>query len=200
MKSDIAYEPLPGGRPPTKKWNTLSFTVGCTTSLVIGIVFLFIHSAVSTPKTTEEIEAEDWNYCGRSSEAARERGCVMEPMFYGWMPAKCVFRELTDSLPVFEDRTYYRDLNMTEKLRPEQLWAGEYNIVYTPKYHDEHCLFQWRKLQYAMTNRMDFVDNKTMSMHHTTHCADQLSESCEPETGGRATIEIGFYRCRKTIW
>jgi hypothetical protein len=67
-------------------------------------------------------------------------------------------------------------------------------------YHDEHCLFQWRKLQYAMTNRMDFIDNKTMSMHHTTHCADQLTQSCEPKTGGRATIEIGFYKCRKTIW
>ena len=33
------------------------------------------------------------------------------------------------------------------------------------RYHGAHCLFQWRKLQYAVTNRMDFLDNKTVSMH-----------------------------------
>lgn len=51
-----------------------------------------------------------------------------------------------------------------------------------------------------MTNRMDFIDNKTMSWGHTVHCADQISESCEPKTGSVAEIELGFYRCRKTIW
>jgi len=126
---------------PNKKhnhrWNALSFGIGCATTLAIVAVLLAIHSATipdkTKAKTAEEIEAEDWNYCGRSSDAARARGCVMEPMFYGWMPAKCVFRELTDSLPVFKDRTYYSDENMTRKLLPEQLWAGEYKIVYTPQ-------------------------------------------------------------------
>jgi hypothetical protein len=68
-------------------------------------------------------------------------------------------------------------------------------------YHDEHCLFQWRKLEYAVDNRMDFIDNKTISMKHSKHCADQLSVTCEIANGPRANyIELGFYRCRKTIW
>jgi hypothetical protein len=145
MKSNIEYEPLSGGTSlgvPKKKhdrrWYALSFGIGCATTLAIIAILLAIQGSITpdkieTKKTAEQIEAEDWNYCGRSSDAARARGCVMEPMFYGWMPARCVFRELTDSLPVFEDRTYYSDENMTQKLLPEQLWAGEYKIVYTPQ-------------------------------------------------------------------
>lgn len=48
---------------------------------------------------------------------------------------------------------------------------------------------------------MDFIDNKTISMKHSKHCADQLSVSSEIANGPRANyIELGFYRCRKTIW
>ncbi|KAI1198903.1 hypothetical protein F5X97DRAFT_322960 [Nemania serpens] len=208
MKSSFEYKPLPSDVstevPPTRhrknKWNTLSFSIGCVTTIALGVILLAVRGALSIPKTAAEIEAEDWNYCGRSSDAARARGCKMEPMFYGWMPARCVFDELTQSLPIFEDRTYYSDKNMSQALLPEQLWAGEYKLAYTSRYHDEHCLFQWRKLQYAMANRLEFIDNKTISLHHTNHCADQLSESCEPHTGSVAEIELGFYRCRKTIW
>ncbi|KAI1739814.1 hypothetical protein F4680DRAFT_459080 [Xylaria scruposa] len=195
----MSMEVSPTGKPKNK-WNTLSFGIGCATTIVLGAILLAIYGAFSTPKTAAEIEAEKWNYCGRSSDVARAHGCKMEPMFYGWMPARCVFDELTQSLPVFEDRKYYSDRNMTHELLPEQLWAGEYKIAYTSRYHDEHCLFQWRKLQYAVVNRMEFIDNKTMSMGHTTHCADQLSESCEPQTGSVSEIELGFYRCRKTMW
>jgi hypothetical protein len=38
---------------------------------------------------------------------------VMEPMFYGWMLARYVFPELSQSLSVFEDRTY--DTNENSK-------------------------------------------------------------------------------------
>ena len=50
---------------------------------------------------------EEWNHCGRSSVEAQRRGCVMEPLFYGWMPKQCVYRKLTDQYPVFEDRKWF---------------------------------------------------------------------------------------------
>jgi hypothetical protein len=43
------------------------------------------------------------------------------------------------------------------------------------RYHSEHCLFQWRKLQYGMHNRVEFLDNKTVSLGNSGHRADQLS-------------------------
>jgi hypothetical protein len=55
---------------------------------------------------------EDWNHCGRSSEEAMRRGCVMEPLFYGWMPRQCVYQELSDRYPVFEDRKWYLEKDL----------------------------------------------------------------------------------------
>lgn len=55
---------------------------------------------------------EEWNHCGRSSSEAARRGCVMEPLFYGWMPRQCVYQELTDLYPVFEDRKWYFEQDM----------------------------------------------------------------------------------------
>lgn len=96
-------------RPVRRKHsNVLSFTAGFVASILLGAIAFSIYRTISTPKTAAEIEAESWNYCGRSSAKAMARGCVMEPMFYGWMPPQCVYQELTDSLPVFEDRKYFR--------------------------------------------------------------------------------------------
>lgn len=55
---------------------------------------------------------EEWNHCGRSSEEAMRLGCVMEPLFYGWMPKQCVYKELSDRYPVFEDRKWYLEKDM----------------------------------------------------------------------------------------
>lgn len=55
---------------------------------------------------------EDWNHCGRSSAEAVRRGCVMEPLFYGWMPKQCVYQKLTDRYPVFEDRKWFLEQAM----------------------------------------------------------------------------------------
>ena len=78
------------------------------------------------------------------------------------------------------------------------------SVLGRSSYHDEHCLFLWRKLHYATTNRMEWIDNKTVSVGHSKHCADQLSVSCEDahkgEEGYMNYVQLGFYRCRKTIW
>ncbi|KAF2035099.1 hypothetical protein EK21DRAFT_41515, partial [Setomelanomma holmii] len=146
-----------------------------------------------------DFEDTEWNYCSRSSKVAMERGCIMEPLFYGWMPRQCSWREFSDQWPVFEDRQWYSDVNMTIPIPVEDLWAGRYVHIYTSKYHGEHCLFQWRKLQYAMDQRKEFLDKKTISVHHTSHCADQISQGCEAPND-RNDVELGFYRCRRTIW
>ncbi len=68
-----------------------------------------------------------------------------------------------------------------------------------PRYHTEHCLYQWRKLQYAMDHHTEFIDNKTISQSHENHCANQLSVRCEDPTDV-TEINLGFYKCRKAIW
>ena len=140
---DVQYRSLPadehsGGPAVTqvrrRKWNVLSFIIGsAATILVAGIAFA-IKSTFFPLRTAAQIEAEDWNYCGRSSAVAKARGCVMEPSFYGWMPPQCVFPALVAAHPVFEDRKWYSDYNKTQELSPQQLWNGEFSMVYTSQY------------------------------------------------------------------
>ncbi len=125
--SDGLVQNKPARRKPR---NLLCFGAGCATIILLAILVFTINRFFFPPKTAEQVEAEEWNYCGRSAAAAKARGCVLEPNFYGWMPKQCVFPELTAAHPVFEDRTWYSDFNMTQKRRPEQLWAGDLKMVY----------------------------------------------------------------------
>ncbi|KAI1415627.1 hypothetical protein F5Y13DRAFT_187120 [Hypoxylon sp. FL1857] len=156
------------------------FAAGIGTAVVIFLAIQLAHSSSNTrSKAAEDIENEEWNHCGRSSAVAMSRGCLMEPNFYGWFPSRCVFSELTDKYAVFEDRTWYSDVNLTQEIPVKDLWEGKHAKIYTKKMHGEHCLYQWRKLRYGMENRKEFLDTKTFSGHHAKHCADQLSERCE---------------------
>ncbi|KAI1386897.1 uncharacterized protein F4822DRAFT_328902 [Hypoxylon trugodes] len=202
----VKYEPLdtPNTRPESRigalRSKIWPFITGIIAALIIFFVIQLARSSPGTQtKTTQEIEDEEWNHCGRSSAAAMSRGCLMEPNFYGWFPSRCVFPELTEKYPVFEDRTWYSDINLTQEISTQDLWEGKHVRIYTKRMHGEHCLFQWRKLRYGMENQKEFLDTKTFSGHHAKHCADQLSEHCEG-VEDKTEVEIGFYRCKKTIW
>ena len=149
MKDDFKYEELSGDSSidtsdntlrqlksslqRRKHFNALSFSTGClATFLVVGIA-LVARRTLFAPKTAEQLEAEEWNYCGRSVETAKARGCIMEPMFYGFLPPQCVYPELTKQFPIFEDRPYYSDENMTQLVTQEELWNGKHSVVYTSK-------------------------------------------------------------------
>ncbi|KAH7321835.1 hypothetical protein BKA65DRAFT_379408, partial [Rhexocercosporidium sp. MPI-PUGE-AT-0058] len=142
--------------------------------------------------------------CGATSTEAISLGCVMEPLVYGWMPPQCLFPELTNLYPIFETKVWYTDQNHTEIVPREDLWAGKHYHIYTDRYHTEHCLFQWRKLQYAMHSRKEWLDNKTTNWEHTTHCADLIGSKGYARQadgdGSKNSAGLGFYICKKTIW
>ncbi|KAI1764014.1 hypothetical protein GGR53DRAFT_336298 [Hypoxylon sp. FL1150] len=203
---DVKYAQL--GRPdsPSRsrmeilRSKILSFATGIIATLaIVLLVRLATPSPTTQTKTAQEIEDEEWNHCGRSSAVAMSRGCLMEPNFYGWFPARCVFTELSEKYPVFDDRTWYSDANLTQEIPSKDLWEGKHVKIYTKRMHGEHCLFQWRKLRYGMENEKEFLDTKTFSGHHAKHCADQLSERCEG-ADDKTEVELGFYHCKKTIW
>lgn len=116
------------------RWNLASFGVGCVLAALITSILFLTAKSLHHPKTAEEIEAQEseWNYCGHSSREAMELGCVMDPPLNSWMPPQCYFHELTSSLPpIFENRQYFSDVNMTQEITVEQLYNGEFSSVYT---------------------------------------------------------------------
>lgn len=95
-------------------------------------------------------------------------------MLSSWVPEACYFTDEGD-YDVFEDLPWYSDpflrqpLNTTEMMNVR---AGNYGHVYTTwAYHDEHCLYTWRKLAMAMEKRLPMVDTKTADEEHSQHCA-----------------------------
>jgi hypothetical protein len=132
---DVEYTSLDHKTPYRRRWSILSFVLGSATSIVVAAILLSTYSLLTSPPvtTTEELEAQDWNHCGRSSNAAMARGCVLEPMIYGWMPPQCVYRELSDSFPVLNDRMYWTDQNKTREITRDELWAGKYTTIWTDR-------------------------------------------------------------------
>lgn len=136
--SDAAASLRPITFPSSTRHRAGYFTAGLlAASLIFILSLLAIQTSSPSLRTAAEREAEGWNYCGRSSEVAKERGCIMEPLFYGWMPPQCSWKEFSDQWPVFEDRTWYSDENMTVTISPENLWAGKHVHIYTNRlaYH-----------------------------------------------------------------
>jgi hypothetical protein len=143
LHKDIQYYPLEELQPPTQasshksklRPNILFFAFGIATTLILTILYLhFEHHAFPTPKyLPDTIPDEEWNHCGRSSKVAMEKGCIMEPLFYGWMPPQCVYPSLSARFPVFEDRTWYKDRDLSIPIPSEELWNGEHDPIYTRK-------------------------------------------------------------------
>lgn len=114
-----------------RTWNILSGAVSTLLLLLAGALIMRI--LTPSPKTAQQLEDEEWNHCGRSSSLAIERGCVMEPFFYGWMPPRCVFPELSEQYPVFSNRKWYKHENKTVELPEDDLWKGKHKFIYTEK-------------------------------------------------------------------
>ena len=139
--------------------------------------------------------------CGRTSEEAIARGCVMEPMVYGWMPPHCHYQEVSQKNSPFEDWQWYADENMTTLLSTDQLWRGEILTIWNNvhNYHTQHCLFLYRKLAYGVENGVEWLDKKTTNWAHADHCVGQLSNGKEADDASTHVI-LGMYECERTAW
>jgi hypothetical protein len=147
-------------------------------------------------------ETIDTLTCGTTNEEALVRGCIMEPMVYGWMPEPCYFPELSSQYAPFEDRDWYtsREYLEEEKILPTDIWAGKYKNIFTRQYHGEHCLFLWRKLAMAVERRSEWLDHKTLNVDHVNHCSMVLEDHGIEWNNSSNDVVLGFYECRRMRW
>ncbi|KAL7928079.1 hypothetical protein V8C35DRAFT_326250 [Trichoderma chlorosporum] len=170
----------------TNRLSCMAWPSKCVISLMVLLILAVVANLGTwfwVTRGPRDALFEEWNHCGRSSEEALRRGCVMEPLFYGWMPKQ----------------KWYLEQDMINEVEPEALWRGSNIKVYIRIYHGEYCLFQWRKIMFAINNQELYIDNKTISIHHSSHCADQLTAGREGDDAINE-VELGFYCCRNTIW
>jgi hypothetical protein len=94
-------------------------------------------------------------------------------MLGAWVPNECFIDAPTGYHP-FMDRVWYRDSNLTELIDIDSLMAGNEAEIWTPFFHEEHCLFCWRRLASAVERRVPMTDSITHNIGHSTHCAKSL--------------------------
>ena len=175
---------------------------------VFGIVSLILLSSIlgavvgSSRPLKKFWQHEHIKSCGRTSSEARARGCVLEPMIYGWIAPECQYPDVTKANDPWEDWQWYRDENMTQPLSREQLDRAEALDLWTNRagYHLQHCLFLYRKLMYAVDNKVQWIDRKTLAAHHAYHCIDQLGSGGTERWNATTWTGLAMYDCVRSPW
>ncbi|KFZ18227.1 hypothetical protein V501_01326 [Pseudogymnoascus sp. VKM F-4519 (FW-2642)] len=150
------------------------FTVGFVL-LVFGFGF---GAFVARPRSSVPSELA-WTECGSTATEARSRNCHYEPMLRSWIPDACYFSEPSEEYDPFGDRKWFSDAKLKEELDEaglEMLRSGDMSMAYTKYFHNEHCLYTWRKLAIAFETRKPMIDSKTASLHHSTHCSKNIAK------------------------
>jgi hypothetical protein len=116
--------------------------------------------------------------CGRTATEARVKGCHYEPMQRSWIPDECYFSEPSEEYHPFDDREWYIDSLLKERLTDSELLKlrnGDDFVAYTKIFHDEHCLYSWRKLALTIERRLPYIGSKSADLMHSTHCSKRIA-------------------------
>ncbi|KAK3053284.1 hypothetical protein LTR09_005453 [Extremus antarcticus] len=83
---------------------------------------------------------------------------------------------------IFDRWTWFSDPGLTDPL--EHSWqldllrTGNYSSVFTSAQnaHEVHCLYTWRKLNFAMEQNKSWIDARSLEYSHAEHCAVSLTQ------------------------
>ena len=151
----------------------------------------------------------DWVSCGNSSVEARAAGCHYEPMQRSWIPDACYFKEPSEEYDPFSDRKWFFDANLTLQITGEnlnRLREGDDMNAYTHFFHNEHCVYCWRKLVIAVEKRLLMIDSKTADFRHSTHCATMVMQELYEVGVGKFDTRfetyspLMFQTCVPLVW
>jgi hypothetical protein len=159
------------GKPTNLSWRW-QFGYGLICLAVAGISLAFIARTLSQTSN----KSLDWNDCGTNVDEARSRNCHYEPMNYAWVPDKCFFSTPMEEYHPFDDREWFLDSNLTSGANTTRLISGDELSAYTAYYHEEHCLYTWRKLAIAVAMKSSWIDSKSADIHHHTHCSRMIRD------------------------
>ncbi|KAM3065805.1 hypothetical protein ACMFMG_009971 [Clarireedia jacksonii] len=173
-KFDEAKDKEPPQRMFRSTGHLLAF--GVMTILFFTLFLLSVFAAARrTPQAVSKLEPPDHTFCGHTPEDAIKNGCHFESMLSSWVPDACYFDGAEQGYDVFSDLPWFADPFLKQPLTDLEMMhvrAGNYSHVYTTwSYHDEHCLYTWRKLAMAMERRLPYIDTKTANEEHSLHCA-----------------------------
>ncbi|KAH8820168.1 hypothetical protein F5884DRAFT_744529 [Xylogone sp. PMI_703] len=192
------------GEPKVERKTQHRFAASRAKSLIglgLGVILLLslttIWMSQPTCKAETRPDPPDRHYCGKTSEEAVQRGCRYEPMYSSWIPDICYTTEPAPEYDPYSDLDWYSDVDLKYPLTEREmagLRQGNFTRVYTTwRYHDQHCLYAWRKLAIAVEKRLPFIDTKSVEIEHSEHCAKNLTNYVRHEKDYVAEMNIGSF-------
>ena len=186
---NFPVDEVPGGRNSRPKDSNAQsrslqryFVANLIATVLLALLVLGNNLKRSNPPTISHRHA--WTSCGNSSAEALSRDCRFDRMLISWIPKACDFGDFEDDYPP-GDFHFYTDKNRTKAISSEEVYTGNYTVVYTHgAYHDLHCTYAWRKLSLALKKRVPLLDTKTADFGHASHCAKGVSEALRDTKAG----------------
>lgn len=150
----------------------------------------------------------DWVDCGTTAAEARANNCHYDSMQRSWIPHACWFPEPNDEYDPFRDRLWYADADFIQPADIGKLERGDDYWGFTKYFHDEHCLYAWRKLTIAVEKRKSMIDSQSADIGHSTHCAKRIAGrlvqaenvSWSPIDGEYTESPLMFQTCVPLRW
>ena len=175
----------------SRRWDSIKRAALVCIPFIIGVLGATIYheldSGMSHVKFTN---------CGKSAEEARSNGCIYEPMQRSWIPPECYFSEPSDEYEdPFSNRQWFLDENFTQPATEDtlvRLRRGDNITAYTHYFHDEHCLYSWRKLALAVEYGKTVIESKTADLAHSAHCSKSLARKIVLAESGHSFPFEGF--------
>ncbi|KAI0425069.1 hypothetical protein F5Y09DRAFT_322659 [Xylaria sp. FL1042] len=184
-KEPTSSTEIPWARKRSFQYRTVILRVA-----VVFVIFLVVSLAtIGLMRPVPNSPEQDPRPCGHTPTEARSAGCRFEPMMSAWVPEKCSFPELIeDNAGTFENWLFFADEKITQPITGKELEGvrvGNYTKIFSSHgtAHDLHCLYAWQKLNLAVKRGAEFIDTKSRSLHHTTHCAKHIAQLLEEGAG-----------------
>jgi len=119
-----------------------------------------------------------WVPCGATAAEARSNNCHYVPMLRAWVPDACYFPEPDSEYDIFHDRPWFEDWNMTRPADMQKVITGVENYeIFASRFHNDHCLYVWRKLSIAVERGLPLLDEKSADRVHADHCAMMMTKT-----------------------
>lgn len=134
------------------------------------------------------------SYCNGLADprGAIERGCVLDPMQGGWIHKSCHDPELTEEFINLPDFGWYLDVNLTQPIPQEKVWAadiGDNKYLYTrDNFHWRHCEFVMMSTLKNGLSRARNLGFLALDPSHTLHCYDRIVNYNTPELRNETEI------------
>ncbi|KAF2104956.1 hypothetical protein NA57DRAFT_71155 [Rhizodiscina lignyota] len=165
------------------KLNTLRDSPIKIKIVVLGLLFISVFTAGIV--ILRRFGKHTWIPCGTTAAEARAANCHYEPMMRAWIPHACYFPEPSEEYDPFHDREWFSDENLTVPVDMRKLEEGVENYpVYSRHFHQEHCLYAWRKLAIAVERKLPLLDSKSHDVWHSSHCSKMTVEMLKASWNG----------------